>query len=155
MPRRKRTTGRKPDFNASQAKAILEKLIERGRVSRADLNEAKEAIEAERQQLLARLDQLGGMPVLAAAGAAAVVTAAAMSPRVRGAVKRAARKARAKAVTPQRAAARILQGRYLGLMRQIPKAVVKKRFGKDAIASRGKQAVVDDMQSYLDAQRKK
>ena len=26
-----------------------------------------------------------------------------------------------------------LQGRYLGLMRQIPKTVVKQRFGKDAI----------------------
>ena len=46
----------------------------------------------------------------------------------------------------ERRAIRKLQGRDLGLLRQIP-ANLKKRFGPEAIASKGKEAVVTEMEA--------
>ena len=152
------------EFTGEQAKAALEFLLSQGRVTLDHLAEARAAIDEERERLLRRLEELGDFRVAAIAGAAlgAVATAAAPAiarafkqtrgPRVgrssAGAGKAASNKTPS-ADSPERIATKKLQGRYLGLMRQIPKPVVKRRFGKDAIAARGKEAVVAEMEAYL------
>ena len=138
-----------------EASFILEAMVLDGRINPKLLDEYRRryldeisAIEAR----LARLRDLGGPAVGAALGAAAV----AVAPAVRRAARRAGPKVRAKVkkaaakLTPERMKTRELQGRYLGLMRQIPKSVVKQRFGKDAIKEKGKESVIAEMQKYLE-----
>lgn len=138
-----------------EASFILEAMVLDGRLSPKTLDEYRRryldeisAIEAR----LARLRDLGGPAIGAALGAAAVAVAPAVrraarraGPKVGKSVRRAAEK-----LTPERIKTRELQGRYLGLMRQIPRNVVKQKFGKDAIKEKGKEAVIAEMQKYLE-----
>lgn len=138
-----------------EASFILEAMVLDGRINPKLLDEYRRryldeisAIEAR----LARLRDLGGPAIGAVLGAAAVAVAPAVGraarragPKVRARVKKAAAK-----LTPERMKTRELQGRYLGLMRQIPRPVVKQRFGKDAIKAKGKEAVIGEMQKYLE-----
>ena len=134
----------------AEAVFILEALILDGKIAAPLLDEYRARYVSEIRTLearLARLRDLAG-PVVPAAVGAAIAAAA-------PAVVRAVRKARPKAVskimrlTPERIKSRQLQGRYLGLMRQIPKTVMKQRFGPEAIAAKGKEAVIGDMEKYL------
>jgi hypothetical protein len=137
-----------------EAAFILETMILDGRINPKTLAEYRgryldeiSSIEAR----LARLRDLSSPAVSAVLGAAA----AAAAPSVARAVRRAAPKVRAKAkkavakLTPERIKARELQGRYLGLMRQIPRGVVNQRFGKDAIKEKGKEAVIEEMKKFI------
>lgn len=134
----------------AEAVFILEAMILDGKIPTQTLDEYRSRYLAEIQTLEAKLARLRdlAMPAIPVVVGAAVAAAA-------PAVARAARAARPKVaagvlkVTPERMKARILQGRYLGLMRQIPKTVVKDRFGKEAIDARGKENVISDMEKYI------
>lgn len=137
-----------------EAVFILETMILDGRINPKMLDEYRRRYLDEISSIearLARLRDLSG-PALPAVLGAAVAAAA---PSVTRAVRRAApkvgakiRKAAAK-LTPERIKARELQGRYLGLMRQIPRNVVKQRFGKDAIKEKGKEAIIEEMKKFI------
>jgi hypothetical protein len=134
----------------AEAVFILEAMILDGKVPTQTLDEYRARYLAEISTLEAKLARLRDLasPALPAVVGAAV---AASIP----AVARAARAARPKVVarvmklTPERIRSRQLQGRYLGLMRQIPKNVVKEQFGKEAIESKGKETVISEMEQYL------
>lgn len=134
----------------AEAVFLLESMIVDGKIPTQTLDEYRARYLAEIQTLeskLARLRDLAtpAIPVVVGAAVAAVAPA----------VSRAARRARPKIaagvakLTPERIRSRQLQGRYLGLMRQMPKSVVKERFGKEAIDSKGKETVIDEMEKYL------
>lgn len=138
-----------------EAKFILEALYRDGIVSRDVLARYRERYGSEVEALESRLAHLralaaGALPVAVGAMAAAAVPAAVRAARKARVTSK--RKSRG-APSAERLETRKLQGRYLGLLRQIPTSM-KKRFGKAAIASKGKDAVVAEMQSYLDSQRK-
>jgi len=137
-----------------EAVFIVEALILDGRIEPSMLAEYRARYLEEIRTLesrIAHLRSLGGPVIPVAVG----VAVAAAAPAVARAIRRAGPKAVAKVrkaaarVSPERMKSRELQGRYLGLMRQIPKDVVKKRFGKDAIGKKGKESVIAEMQQYI------
>ena len=147
-------TNRSIQVPPGEAVFIVEALILDGRIDPTTLGEYRARYLEEIRTLETRIAHLRGLAgplVPAAVGAAVAAAAPAVVRAIRGAAPKAAAKARkvAAKVTPERIKSRALQGRYLGLMRQIPKDVVKKRFGKDAIEKKGKEAVLEEMQKYI------
>lgn len=145
----------------AEAAFILEALMRDGRLDSNTLGEYRGRFNQEIASLEARLAHLRELSgavapaVVRAAAAAPAITRAAkrVAPKAAKAVKPAAKQASAQ-VTPERARTRELQGRYLGLMHRVPKTVMKQRFGKDAIAKKGKEAVLAEMERYLSGQKK-
>lgn len=146
----------------SEAAFILEALMRDGRLDSNTLGEYRGRFNQEIATLEARLAHLRELTGAVVPAVVAVVAAAApaitraakrVAPKAATAVKRAAKKVSAQ-VTPERARTRELQGRYLGLMHRVPKTVMKQRFGKDAIAKKGKEAVLAEMERYLAGQKK-
>ncbi len=121
MPR-----GRRSLLSVTNAQEVLQELIREGRISAADLKRYREILDLER-----RLEALRG-------GGA---RRRAFAPQ-RGRVTR-----RASGITAQQRASRQLQGRYLGLIRQIP-ATQRSRYAKIA-KDRGREAAIKEMQSAL------
>lgn len=144
-------TKKQIDIPAAEAKFILESMYRDGVIVKKTLDEYRGRLKQEITTLetqLARLRSLAGPMLVGAAFAAAPAAVRAL----RGPAKRAAQKIQRvvkKKESPERIASRQLQGRYLGLMRQIPKNIVKQRFGKDTIKEKGKETVVDEMVAYL------
>jgi hypothetical protein len=128
MPR-----GRRPGWNlsASDAKQILQDLIRDGKVLAADISRSLEIRKLEE-----RLQALRGGVRRRGRRAATAVKAA-----VGG------RKRRQRPLTAQQRASRQLQGRYLGLIRQIP-ASGRARFAKIA-KDKGRESAIKEMQSAL------
>ena len=137
----------------AEAVFILEAMILDGNVSPETLEEYRSRYVAEIQTLEARLARLRDLaaPIVPAAAVGAAIAAAV--PAVVRKVREIRPKVAAKVakLTPERIRSRQLQGKYLGLMRQIPKNVVQSQFGKAAIAAKGKEAVIDDMEAYIAA----
>jgi hypothetical protein len=135
-----------------EAVFLIEALTLDGRIDSKTLDEYRSRYSAEIQSLERRLAQLraatGGSVVIAAAGAAVAAAGRTVVRAARRVRQKTATKTR-KSVSPKRARTRELQGRYLGLMHQIPKAVVKSQFGKDAIAKKGKETVIVEMQAFI------
>jgi hypothetical protein len=133
MPRPRRTTSA-PRVNPGQAQYVLERLISDRRVSAGEVNRYDNDMQREISDLEQRLQNLRaatGRPVGAAPSSATA------GPRRR----------RRAAITPEQAASRVLQGRYLGLIRQIP-AKRRARYAKVA-RDRGREAAIKEMQSAL------
>lgn len=142
-------TKKQIDIPASEAKFILEALYSDGKITKTTLKEYQGRLSEEIRTLemqLARLRSLTGPVLIGAAVAAAPAAVRALRRRGPAAAKKVVRAVKE---TPERIASRQLQGRYLGLMRQIPKNIVKQRFGKDAIKTKGKETVVEEMAAYL------
>lgn len=146
----------------AEAAFILEALMRDGRLDSNTIGEYRGKFNEEIASLEARLAHLRSLsgaaapaPVAPVAAAAPAVTRGAKraAPKAAKAAKSAAKKASAE-VTPERARTRELQGRYLGLMHRIPKTIMKQRFGKDAIAKKGKEAVLGEMEKFLAGQKK-
>jgi hypothetical protein len=148
------------DLASVEAKFILEALYHDGRISRETLAEYRGRFTSEVETLEKRIAYLRGL----AGGAihAAANAVAAEIPRVMRAVRRGRAKAAAKltarpkanaaakssGLSAERIATQKLQGVYLGLLSRVP-ANSKKRFGKDAIKLKGKDAVIAEMQTFL------
>ena len=121
MPRGKRSTLR---LSPTDAQEMLQDLMRDGRLSTADIKRYRQI-----RQLEQRLQSLRGGR--AAPGAQ------------RGAVGR----RRSSRITAEQLASRQLQGRYLGLIRQIPKAQ-RARYAKVA-SDRGREAAIKEMRTAL------
>ncbi|HEV7766707.1 MAG TPA: hypothetical protein VGQ76_17030 [Thermoanaerobaculia bacterium] len=139
----------------AEAAFILEALMCDGRIDSKTIEEYRTLYRKEIASIesrLAYLRELSGALVPAMVGAAAALPVARevkrAIPKAATAATKAVKKITSKA-SPGRTRTRELQGRYLGLMHKIPKAVMTQRFGKDAIAIKGKEAVLRDMEMYL------
>ena len=133
-----------------EAKNVLEHLIRNRRISMKDLEDARKALMHEAESIMERLRDLG---YTAAAGAVASVKAAGSAvadsaPVVRREVRKAARK-----ITAERRAAMQLQGKYLGLIRQIPES---QRAKFSAIAKEdSREKAITEMRKVLGLGKKK
>jgi hypothetical protein len=125
--------GRRPGWNlsASDAKQILQDLIRDGKVFATDI-----ARSLEIRKLEERLQALRGSITRRGRRAGTAVKAAAGG-----------RKRRQRPLTAQQRASRQLQGRYLGLIRQIP-ASARARYAKIA-KDKGRESAIKEMQSAL------
>ena len=128
MPR-----GRRPGSNLSPADAheVLQALIREGRVSVADLARIREIRKLEERLASLRGDVVRGGRAMRAAGR-----------KAGRAVRRGVRK-----LSPQGLASRKIQGRYLGLIRQIP-ASQRGKYTKIA-KEKSREAAIKEMQSAL------
>lgn len=126
MPRGRRS-------NAGDAQEILQSMMRDGRISSADIGRYREI-----RQLEQRLQSLRG-----GGGARRGRPPAGGVQRAAGGRKR----RRTANITAQQLASRKLQGRYLGLIRQIP-ASQRSRYAKIA-KDRGREAAIKEMQSAV------
>jgi len=122
VPRGRRSTLR---FSPTDAQEVLQQLMRDGRVSTADINRYREI-----RQLEQRLQSLRGERSATRGGQ-----------RAAGGGRRRSR------ITAQQLASRQLQGRYLGLIRQIP-ASKRAHYAKVA-KDRGREAAIKEMQGAL------
>jgi hypothetical protein len=123
--------GRRTGWNltAADAKAILQDLIRQGRVLAGDISRSREIRKLEE-----RLEALrGGVRRGRRAGVQRAAAAGGKRRRSR--------------ITAQQLASRKLQGRYLGLIRQIP-ASQRGRYAKVA-KDKGREAAIKEMQGAL------
>src|SRR5439155_17287234 len=111
--------------SASDAQQLLQDLMREGRISTADINRYREI-----RQLEERLQALRG-------GGGGRSSARGGAPQLAGGKRRRSR------ITAQQLASRQLQGRYLGLIRQIP-ASQRPRYAKVA-RDRGREAAIKEM----------
>jgi len=144
------------DVPAVEAKFVLEALYQDGRINRETLAEYRSRFDSEVRSLESRIAYLRGLAGEEIAAAASAVSTA--IPRVMRAVRRTGAKAAAKiarkpaaksqGLSPERIATQQLQGVYLGLLSRVPMNS-KKRFGRDAIKAKGKEAVIAEMKAFL------
>ena len=136
-------------FSAGQAKYVLERLINDRRISSADVQRYVADMHREINDLEQRLVSLREATGEAIRGAIAKLPPA-LGGKRRGRPPGSgggAKKRRRAAITAEQLASRQLQGRYLGLIRQIP---VSRRapFQKTA-KERGREAAIKDMMVAL------
>ncbi|MGZ5494015.1 MAG: hypothetical protein ACXWHG_10435 [Thermoanaerobaculia bacterium] len=151
---RPRKSASQHNFTPGQAKYVLERLIKDHRISASDVRGYVDEMRSEIGVLEERLRSLRE-----AAGEAIRSAVQALTPRRRrgrppgsGAKAPAAAKPRAKRrrrarITPEQLASRQLQGRYLGLIRQIP-ASRRGQYQKIA-KERGREAAIKEMSAVL------
>ncbi len=132
MPRGRRAGS---NLSSNDAQEILRQLIHDGRVSTGDINRYREI-----RQLEQRLQSLRG-------GGGGVVTRRGRKPAAQPAVAGKRRRRRSSKLTPQQLASRQLQGRYLGLIRQIP-AAQRARY-KKMVKDKGRESAIKEMQGAL------
>jgi hypothetical protein len=153
---RKKTDG--AQLTPGQASYVLERLISDRRVTRTEIGRYMSEMQNEIGFLERRLQALrdAAGSVAAAAGNVAAMVTAKRRGRPRAAVKAdkavaeiagPARRRRSAAITAEQKASRQLQGRYLGLIRQIAasKRAQYQRIAKD----RGRDAAIKEMLTAL------
>ncbi|GAC1431192.1 MAG: hypothetical protein NVSMB68_03510 [Thermoanaerobaculia bacterium] len=143
---KRRKSAAKHIFSAGQAKYVLERLIGERRITSADVQRYVTDMQREIGDLERRLQSLREATGDAIRGAIEKLTPGKRRGRPPGsgaagsAVKRAKRTVK---ITAEQLASRQLQGRYLGLIRQIPAA---RRSTYQKIAKeRGREAAIKEM----------
>jgi hypothetical protein len=137
------------NLTPGQALYVLGRLISDRRVSRTDVSRYIGDMQGEISDLERRLNELRA----AAGAAAAAVTGAPVKRRGRpagvAAAAPAARKATRKrsAITAEQLESRKLQGRYLGLVRQVPAA--RRAAFKKVVKERGREAAIEELLKFL------
>jgi len=125
-----------PALTGSQAIYVLEKLIDEGKVSAADVRRHLAGMWQEMNFLEKRLSELRSM-----VGSVHPVR------RAKRAIKRAAARVKRVAKTPEAAASRKLQGQYIAYIRQLPERN-RKRFAQIA-KKNGREAAISAMKKRL------
>jgi len=148
---RPRKSASQPNFTPGQAKYVLERLIKDRRISASDIREYVDDMRHEIGVLEERLKSLREATGEAIRGVIQALTpgrrrgrppgSGAKQPAAKGRAKRRAR------ITPEQLASRQLQGRYLGLIRQIP-ASRRGQYQKIA-KDRGREAAIKEMSAVL------
>jgi hypothetical protein len=143
------------DLTHGQAHYVLGRLIGDRRISAAEVRRYLGEMHREIEKLEERLHSLrtaaGGaiasavQKIRRGPGRPAAAAVAAVAAPEGG--KRRRRRRRSSALTPEQRASRQLQGRYLGLIRQIP-ASRRAQFAKIA-KEKGREAAIRDMQSAI------
>jgi hypothetical protein len=141
------------DLTHGQAHYVLGRLIGDRRVSAAEVRRYVGEMHREIEKLEQRLQSLRTAAGSAIASAVQKIRRGPGRPPAVAAVaaseggKRRRRRRRSSALTPEQRASRQLQGRYLGLIRQIPVSR-RAQFAKTA-KEKGREAAIRDMQSAL------
>ena len=131
------------DLTPGQASYVLQRLIGDRRITRNDVHRYLNDMRREIGELENRLASLR-----AATGGAIRSAISALRPGRRGRPPAAeGRKRRRARITPEQLASRKLQGRYLGLIRQIP-ASRRAQYQKIA-KDKGREAAIKEMQTAL------
>ena len=160
MPR-PRQTASSPSLSSGQASYVIDRMISDRRVSPGEIIRYVNEMQREIDELEKRLQALraaagggGGMPSAAPArrrgrppGSRNRAKAAAPAAAPAGGAKGGRRRRRRSAITAEQLASRQLQGRYLGLIRQIP-ASRRGQYQKTA-KEKGREAAIKDMQNAL------
>jgi hypothetical protein len=126
---------------------VLGRLLADRRVSSADIKRYVGEMHHEIEKLEARLASLRSAAGSVISAAIQKVRRGPGRPRGSGAQPAAAAKRGRSALTPEQRASRQLQGRYLGLIRQIP-ATRRAQYAKIA-KEKGREAAIKEMQSAL------
>jgi hypothetical protein len=140
-----------PALQAGQAIYVLERLIEDRRISPAEVSRYVAEMHREISELESRLQMLwtsaGRAPFSAAATSDRAVAYPPPPPPPPTAPPRTVGRLRRRSITPEQLASRQLQGRYLGLIRQIP-ASRRKQYQKTA-KQKGREAAIRDLKTAL------
>jgi hypothetical protein len=148
---RPRKSASQPGFSPGQAKYVLERLIKDRRISASDARGYLNEMRSEIGVLEERLKSLREAAGEAIRGAIQALTPGRRRGRPPGSGAKQAAKPRAKRrrarITPEQLASRQLQGRYLGLIRQIP-AARRGQYQKIA-KDRGREAAIKEMSAVL------
>ena len=162
---RPRQSASSPSLSSGQASYVIDRMVSERRVSPGEIIRYVNEMQREIDELEKRLQSLR-----AAAGGGGGGAAAAASPRRRGRPPGSRNRARAAGdaaaapaagggakgrrlgrrrsnITPEQLASRQLQGRYLGLIRQIP-ASKRGQYQKTA-KEKGREAAIKEMASAL------
>jgi hypothetical protein len=146
VARRRKSSSNAPQLSAGQASYVLQRLISDRRISAAEVNRYMSEMRREITDLEERLQSLrmaAGAAVAAVVGRRRGRPAAAAAGTKRGAGGR----RRRAAITPEQRQSRVIQGRYLGLIRQIP-ASRRGQYQKIA-REKGREAAIKEMASAL------
>jgi hypothetical protein len=146
---RPRKSAAQQNFTAGQAKYVLERLIGDRRISASDVRGYVDDMQREIGDLERRLQSLKDATSDAIRGAIQALTPGRRPGRPPGSgAKQGGGRKRARAkITPEQLASRQLQGRYLGLIRQIP-ATRRGQYQKIA-KERGREAAIRELQTAL------
>lgn len=150
MARPRKDASESLDLSHGQAHYVLGRLLGDRRVSSADIKRYVDEMHREIRKLEERLVSLRSAAGSAISSAVQKIRRGPGRPPGSGtAAKPAAPKGRRRkaALTPEQRASRQLQGRYLGLIRQIP-ATRRAQYAKIA-KERGREAAIKEMQSSL------
>lgn len=146
VPRPRKQDSSTSPLTSGQASYVLERLIAERRVSQGEvsryLNEMHREISSLEQRLNALRAAAGAAPRPATASTGSAARSAKPAAEPRRGPGRPAKRQRS-AITPQQLASRQLQGRYLGLIRQIP-ASRRAQFQKTA-KDRGREAAIKEL----------
>ncbi len=148
MPRRRRRSSQ--PLTPGQSHYVLQRLISERRISSSDINRYTNDIKREIGELERRLQSLREVAGGAIRGAVQALTPRRRRGRppgaaaAKGGAKRRRRRGR---ITSEQKASQQLQGRYLGLIRQIP-ATRRGQYQKIA-KDRGREAAIKEMRSAL------
>jgi hypothetical protein len=152
---RPRKSASQHNFTPGQAKYVLERLIKDRRISASDIRAYVDEMRHEIGVLEERLRSLREATGEAIRGVIQALTPGRRRGRPPGSVtkqpapaaKPRARRRRRARITPEQLASRQLQGRYLGLIRQIP-ASRRGQYQKIA-KERGREAAIKEMSAVL------
>lgn len=135
---------RSHDITPGQASYVLQRLIGDRRINRNDVHRYVNDMRREIGELEERLKSLKEATGGAIRSAVRALTPGGRRGRPAGAAPARRRRAR---ITPEQLASRKLQGRYLGLIRQIPasRRAQYQRIAKD----KGREAAIKEMQTAL------
>lgn len=134
-------------LSPGQASYVLDRLVADRRVSSNEVQRYVNDMHREIGDLELRLRSLREAAGSAIARVVHAVTPGRRRGRPAGAAKAGRRRRRRSAITPEQLASRQLQGRYLGLIRQIP-ASRRGQYQKIA-KEKGREAAIKEMQSAL------
>lgn len=145
--RKKRSRSRSDaSLTPGQASYVLERIIKDKRVSRGDVSRYLSEMQSEIGDLERRLQSLRDAAGEAVGAVRRGIGRAAAAAREAVGGARKSRKRRSK-ITAEQRASRVLQGRYLGLIRQIP---ASRRAGIKKIAQeKGRESAIKEMSSIL------
>lgn len=138
-----------PQLTAGQASYVLDRLVRDRRISSGEVSRYVTEMHREISELELRLDalkQASGGSTAPARGRRGGRRAAAAPASGEGSARPAKRRRRSK-VTAEQKASRQVQGRYLGLIRQIP-ASKRAQYQKTA-KDKGREAAIKDMAAAL------
>jgi len=147
-PRKKQSQSH-DKLTPGQASYVIDRLIGDRRVSWTEVHRYTEDMKREINHLEQRLKSLRDAAGEAVRGAVEALKPGRRRGRPPGSVNKAGGKKRARrsAITAEQLASRQLQGRYLGLIRQIP---ASRRAQYQRIAKeKGREAAIKEMQSNL------
>lgn len=148
MPRPRQRSN--DSLTPGQASYVLERLIADRRISPGEVSRYVSDMGREIEELARKLDSLraahGGSGAAPARRPGRPPRAAA-SPEAERAGRPSRKRRRGGALTPEQKASRQLQGRYLGLIRQIP-ATRRPQYQRTA-KEKGREAAIKDMMAAL------